>query len=67
MSFGEKECNPLPPFFHLSAPYEDTVCKDKKGKDILTTKGKQKFEKGYAGKAKGIAQVLWERGLYKKP
>ena len=28
--------------------------------------GNQQIDKGYAGKAKGIAQILWERGLHRK-
>ena len=65
MSFGGKECQPLPPFLNVSAPYEDTICTDVNGKVVCTGKGTPKTLKGYARKAKGIAQILWERGLYR--
>jgi len=42
----------------LKATLEDTK------KVTATSKGKLKEIKGYAGKAKGIAQILWERGLW---
>lgn len=62
MSFRAKEENPLPPFNKLLAPMEDVVNKGKDKNGNETTK----VIIGYAGKAKGIAQVLWERGLWKK-
>ena len=65
MSFGEKESHPLPPFNFLDAPCEDAPDLDKKGEHKKTKSGTLKLIKGYAGKAKGLAQVLWERGLYK--
>ena len=58
MSFAKIEDNPLPPFNYLLAPFEDA--------EKTTPEGKLKKIKGYAGKAKGIAHVLWERGLWIK-
>ena len=46
---------------HLDTP--DVNPKD--GKQRLTKKGIPKVILGYACKAKGIKQVLWERGLWK--
>ena len=59
-----KRKQPYPPFNDLTAPLEDTHMKDAKGKKIKTKEGKFKVKEGYAGKAKGVAQVLWERGLW---
>ena len=52
MSFGS---NGPPPFFVLAAPP-----KDKR----VVKRGKLEQKEGYAGKPKGIKQVLWERGWY---
>ena len=60
----DKRKKPYPPFNDLTAPLEDTHMKDAKGKKIKTKEGKFKVKEGYAGKAKGVAQVLWERGLW---
>ena len=62
-SFGGKETNPPPPFNDLMAPLENTPVSDKEGKEIIGKDGGAKIKIGYAGKAKGIVQVLWERGL----
>ena len=64
-SFSDKENNPLPPFNRLDAKYEDSPDLDKKGKQKVTKKGNKKVIKGHAGVAKGMAQILWERGLCK--
>ena len=39
---------------------------DKKGVQEKTKVGKLKIKEGYANKAKGVAQVLWESGLWDK-
>ena len=49
----------------LTAPFVDTTVLDKNGIEARTKGGKKKVDKGYAGTAKGVAQVLWERGLWK--
>ena len=64
MSFGNKDYNPLPPFNFLHASYETTSDLDKNGRQIITKSVTLKMIKEYAGKDKGLAQVLWERGLY---
>ena len=66
-SFIEKEgSDPCPPFYDLTAPLVDEPILDKNGKPVMRKDGKPKVKEGYAGKAKGIAQVLWERGLWKE-
>ena len=52
MSFGPSD---PPPFYDLAAPP-----KDKK----IVKRGKRELKEGYVGKAKGMKQVLWERGWY---
>ena len=64
MSFGEKASHPPPPFNYVDAPFEDEPELDENGEQKKTKSGILKFIKGYAGQAKGLAQVLWERGLY---
>ena len=65
MSFELKLFEP-PPFFNiLDAPYEDKIILDSDGNISKTKTGKERKIKGYAGEAKGLAQVLWERGLWK--
>ena len=64
MSFEKEEKLLLPPFNDLLAPLENTPLLDKNGLEVISKKGMVKTKKGYTGKAKGIAQVLWERGLW---
>ena len=49
-----------PPWYKPNAPKYDrpTGKRDKEGRDLV--------EEGYVGKAKGMKQVLWERGLWKE-
>jgi hypothetical protein len=61
--FGGRETNPSPHFNDLLVPLENTPVSDKEGKKITRKDGGAKIKIGYAGKAKGIVQVLWERGL----
>ena len=42
--FGEKESNPPPPFYNLSAPLEDQPELNKEGKQTLTKGGEEKNE-----------------------
>ena len=53
----------IPPFNDLTAPLEDTKNLDEKGKPKKNKDGQFKIKEGYCGIAKGVAQVLWERGL----
>ena len=65
MSFELKLFEP-PPFFNiLDAPYEDKIILDSDGNISKTKTGKERKIKGYAGEAKGLAQVRWERALWK--
>ena len=65
MSFAKIENSPLPPFYELNAPLKDFNVTKSDGTPSLTSKTKQqRIKKGYAGTAKGMKQVLWERGLY---
>jgi hypothetical protein len=63
MEFSEDPGAP-PPFYATDAAREDCV-KMKDGERVLTKKGKEIIVEGWAGKAKGLKQVLWERGLWK--
>lgn len=63
MSFDEATKNPPPPFYNLDAPYEDTKVREKDGSLSKTKGGKERKQNGYAGKGKGVKQMLWERGL----
>ena len=45
-----------PPFYNWKAPAKDTK--------VQKTKGKTDAKEGCVGKAKGIGQVLWERGWH---
>ena len=65
MSFELKLLEPPPPFNILDAPYEDKMILDTDGNISKTKTGKERKIKGYTGEAKGLAQVLWERGLWK--
>ena len=65
MSFGEKTSLPPPPFNFVDALYEDKPDLDENGVQRKSKNGVPKIIKGYAGQAKGLAPVLWERGLYK--
>ena len=65
MSFAAAEKNPPPPFYSLDASWYDTPNLDKQGNHRKTKAGTLKHHSGYAGKAKGVKQILWERGLWK--
>ena len=65
MSFGPARDNPPPPFYDLRAPHDNVPLLDQAGNQMTTKKGKPRWISGYAGKAKGIKQILWERGLWK--
>ena len=65
MSFELKLLEPLPSFNILDSPYEDKMILDSDGHISKTKTGKERKMKGYSGKAKGLAQVFWERGLWK--
>ena len=65
MSFAAEEDHPPPPFYTLNAPLSDHPDLDENNKQRTTKVGKLKTILGYAGKAKGVKQVLWERGLWK--
>ena len=65
MSFQSSENDPMPPFYNLIAPLEDCLITNSDGTPSLTaTTKKQRKINGFAGTAKGMKQVLWERGLY---
>ena len=61
-SFVFAEGDP-PPFYKLDAPKLDRVVK-KNRKRKKATVLVDVVEEGYVGKAKGMQQVLWERGLW---
>ena len=50
----------------MDALFVDTQVLDSKGQPMKTKSGKLKVKEGFAGKAKGIAQIKWERGLWKE-
>ena len=50
-----------PPFYKVDAPRKDIVVQKWKAKQ---SKYVDVVVEGYEGKAKGMQQVLWERGLY---
>jgi hypothetical protein len=59
------------PHFEPNAPLYDRVKTDSKGRVVYKKKGdtvttEHQTEEGYVGKAKGMKQVLWERGLWKE-
>lgn len=64
MIFDSKQNDPLPPFNDITAPLEDMPLLVKKGEHMITKSDKVKEKEGYANKTKGVAQVLWERGLW---
>ena len=65
MSFAKAEDNPPPPFYALDTPWDQTPDVDADGIQRKTKGGVLKFRMGYAGSAKGVKQILWERGLWK--
>ena len=54
-----------PPFYTLNAARDDCANLDKKGKEVKNKKDEVVVVEGWAGKAKGLKQVLWERILWK--
>ena len=64
MLFAEAEHNPPPPFYALDAPWNNTPDTDEKGNQRKTKGGTLKYHMGYAGRAKGVKEILWERGLW---
>ena len=67
MSFGNADTHPAPPFYALKAPHSTIPDVDPvSGKQKTTKGGKPKVIQGYAGQAKGIKQILWERGLWQE-
>ena len=64
MSFSAEEEHPPPPFYSLYAPWSDQPDLDQNNEQRKTKGGKLKTIVGYAGKAKGVKQILWERGLW---
>ena len=54
-----------PPLYALNAARGNCAKMDKKGKEVTNKKYEVVVVEGWAGKAKGIKQVLWERGLWK--
>ena len=54
-----------PSFYALNAARDDCAKLDKKGKEVTNNKDDVVVVKGWAGKAKGLNQVLWERSLWK--
>ena len=64
MSFAAAEDNLPPPFYFLNSPWYDRPELDEKNEQKKTTSGKLKNVLGYAGQAKGIRHILWERGLW---
>ena len=54
----------LPPFSKPSMPKYNTAKVDRKGRPVLNKDKKQVYEKGYVDAAKGMEQILWERGLW---
>ena len=55
----------LPQIYALNAACDDCARLDKKGKEVTNNKDDVVVVKGWAGKAKGLNQVLWERSLWK--
>ena len=67
MSFAAAEDKPWPPWYDLDAPWYDQPDLDEQGVQKQTPKTKQlKWIFGYAEKAKGMKQILWERGMWLK-
>ncbi len=67
MSFGNADTHPPPPFYALNAPLDTIPDVDPVSGNQKTTKGgKAKVIEGYAGQAKGMKQILWERGLWRE-
>ena len=60
MSFAAAEDIPLPPFYFLNSLCYDRPNLDENNEQNKTTSGKLKNILGYAGKAKGIRQILWK-------
>ena len=56
--------SPPHPFCDLQAPHSDVPELDNDRIQKTTKKGKPKEINGYAGKVKGVIQILWERGLW---
>ena len=64
ISFAAAEDNPRPQWYDLDAPRYDQPDLDEQGGEKQTPKTKQlKWIFGYAEKAKGMKQILWEQGM----
>ena len=64
ISFSAEEEHPPPPFYSLYAPWSDQPDLNQDNEQRTTKCGKLKNIVGYAGKAKGVKQILWEQGLW---
>ena len=64
MTFSAEEEHPPPPFYYLYALWSDQLDLYQNNEQRTTKGGKLKIIVGYAGKAKGVKQILWERGLW---
>jgi hypothetical protein len=64
MEFSDDAGAP-PPFYATDASREDFLKVDKHNVPVTNSKGKNVTVEGWASKAKGLKQVLWERGLWK--
>ena len=53
------------PFYAIDAARDNCANLDKKSKEVTNKKDEVVVVEGWAGKAKGLNQVLWERGLWK--